>query len=368
MPLSDDEVRILQTAGTNDDPTHRRRAVAIYLKTRGDDQAIARRLLAGSYSMAIQPSFHLVPYGDKMLDPRGFLLSYKALAKHTNDFSDVSLETLTEAIMECPAALIPLRIVLSLTRNEFAFTAKLVDPESRVTDAVLHNLEQQREPATADVEPLIRDVVKVALAVMDRIVLTVPPSARAVFHSKLDHRDTLKGWSSVSRSATRGVPYSDLLYQRYVGGAWRQALDTYSEVKGDTVLELPIESWLTQHRIPFYRSPSGATGARQTQVQFGMQPGPDFVIPPQSPSVVIESKVAEDGGTARDKAARISGLAKAARERGFAVCAVVDGKGWLQRMSALVEVVVATEGRTYTLQTLDAMLNVPELAAAVGKA
>lgn len=40
---------------------------------------------------------------------------------------------------------------------------------------------------------------------------------------------------------------------------------------------------------------------------------PDFVIPDDEPAVIIESKVAEDGGTARDKAARIQALALAGR-------------------------------------------------------
>jgi hypothetical protein len=86
------------------------------------------------------------------------------------------------------------------------------------------------------------------------------------------------------------------------------------------------------------------------------------VIPDDSPAAVIESKVAEDGGTARDKASRIQALAIAGRQAGLVVCAVIDGKGWRERPSALLDVVIATEGRTYTLTTLTQVLAVGEIA------
>ena len=48
--------------------------------------------------------------------------------------------------------------------------------------------------------------------------------------------------------------------------------------------------------------------------------------------MIIESKVAEDGGTARDKAARIKNASEAAKARGLLPCAVIDGKGWSERL------------------------------------
>ena len=85
------------------------------------------------------------------------------------------------------------------------------------------------------------------------------------------------------------------------------------------------------------------------------------MLPEESPAVIIESKVAEDGGTARDKAARIKNAADAAKDRGLLPCAVVDGKGWSERPNALVDVVVATDGRTYSLSTLSHLLDIPEI-------
>jgi hypothetical protein len=81
--------------------------------------------------------------------------------------------------------------------------------------------------------------------------------------------------------------------------------------------------------------------------------------------VVIESKIGEDGGTVRDKASRIQSMSRAAAARGLVPCAVVDGKGWRERPSALAEVILATEGRTYTLNTIGLLLHIPEIQALV---
>jgi hypothetical protein len=93
---------------------------------------------------------------------------------------------------------------------------------------------------------------------------------------------------------------------------------------------------LERERVPFYRSRIGASGAVATAQTFGLSPGPDFLLPEQSPTVVIETKVVEDGGSARDKAARIGRLAEAAGARGLVTCAVIDGKaGASERMRSL---------------------------------
>jgi hypothetical protein len=44
---------------------------------------------------------------------------------------------------------------------------------------------------------------------------------------------------------------------------------------------------------------------------------------------------------------------------------VVDGKGWRERPNALADVIIATNGRTYTLSTLENLLTLPEVAALI---
>lgn len=39
-----------------------------------------------------------------------------------------------------------------------------------------------------------------------------------------------------------------------------------------------------------------------------------------------------------------------------------SGKGWSERPTALLDVVLATDGRTYSLATLNHLMSVPEIA------
>ena len=299
-----------------------------------------------------------------------FDAAYKKLFSHTEGFTCVDLKSLVAALTESPEVLAPLRMILGFTYNELAVAVKLIDPDSSARGDTLKKLE--RSPSTKVVGKsaekrarLIEAVATTIMAVMDGSILQLPDSVHALFHSKLDKRDTRDGWSSVVDDS-KGVPYSALLYQRYVGGVWRQIQDAYSEIKGDNLLENPIAVLFDKAGVPYSRAGSGTRGADRSAKDFGFSPGPDFVVPDDSPAVIIESKVVEDGGTARDKASRIKNLADAAKHRGVLACAVVDGKGWRERLSALADVVIATEGRTYSLATLPQLLELPEIDALRG--
>lgn len=371
MSLSEQERGILTAAGSAHEQTIRGQAVAILLSKSGSDKAEARALLAESFAVTTQPSFHLIPRGDAMTSEANFADAYAVLSDATNGFTDVTLQTLQTALLRDGGALAPLRMVIGFTLSELATAGKLISPDAPISEGALKTLERKAPPVSAAAlrrrELLITTICATVLAVMERAILTVPESSAEVFHSKLAKRDTREGWASVARDSG-GVPYSALLYQRYVGGVWRQVQDAYSEVKGDAVLEAPLANLLDRECVAYHWSKRGASGATQTTQQFGVSPGPDFLLPDTNPTVIIESKVAEDGGTARDKAARIESLAAAADQRGLVTCAVIDGKGWRKRASALVDVVVATRARTYTLKTLENVMEVPEVAALRGTA
>ncbi len=371
MPLSDAERAVLTAAATSPHQHERGQAVALVLSKSGADQDEARAVLAAAFVATTQPSFHLVPRGDAMTTEHDFEAAYAVLAARTTGFVDIRPETIAGALSEDPRCLAPLRMIIGFTHKELAVATKLVEPAATVTGEALKAFERRPAPtSTAGIarrQALIGLMTETVLAVMNRTILTVPEPSAALFHSKLDKRDTRQGWTSVALDA-QGVPYWALLYQRYVGGVWRQVQDAYSEVKGDALLEMPLTALLEREGIPFYRSQRGAAGASATAKQFGINPGPDFLIPVEAPTVIVESKVGEDGGTVRDKAARLKNLAIAGSARGLVVCALLDGKGWSERPSALADVVIATGGRTYTLQTLEHFLELPEVAAHVGTA
>ena len=228
--------------------------------------------------------------------------AYKNLARHTNNFTEVSEGDIIRALTNDPDTLAPLRMILGLTHNEMSWAMKLASDGATTSGATLKNFERSPNPerSTARRNKMIKTIAATAMAVMNRSILQIPFTARRFFHSKLDKLDTLDGWSTVAAAAD-GVPYSVLLYQRYVGGVWRQVQDAYSEVKGDNLLEQPIADLFDAEGISYYRSGTSAAGASMTERRFGLSPSPDFLLPENSPTVSIESKVAEDGGTARDK-------------------------------------------------------------------
>ena len=299
-----------------------------------------------------------------MADEDNFTDAYASLARGTEDFSRPDAGSLADVLRRTPAALAPLRMIVGLTHNELAVAIKLTDPDARISGEALKKFERSPAPEQGSRrhERLATGIAGAVTAAMNREILAVPPSAAAHFHSKVDKRDTRHGWSSVRADAS-GVPYSALLYQRYMGGVWRQVQDAYSEVKGDAILEYPLRDLLDEHDVPYHHTRPGASGARETAERYGMSPGPDFVIPDESPTLAVESKVGEDGGTVRDKAARIKTMTSAADDNGLKACALVDGKGWTERTTALLEVIVTTQGRTYTLSTLDQILQLPEIVA-----
>jgi len=92
----------------------------------------------------------------------------------------------------------------------------------------------------------------------------------------------------------------------------------------------------------------------------GFEQAPDFLIPTMNPKVIIEAKLTEDDGTARDKAARLQTLrqyedARAQKER-RTIIAVIDGRGFSHRIADLNRMLTACEGHVYTLGELEMLV------------
>jgi len=86
---------------------------------------------------------------------------------------------------------------------------------------------------------------------------------------------------------------------------------------------------------------------------------PDFILPSEfNPQVVIEAKITEDDGTARDKVTRIQHLAELSEQRkrrgemGFAVIACIGGRGFGVRREDMKKLLLATKGKVFTPKTL----------------
>lgn len=165
------------------------------------------------------------------------------------------------------------------------------------------------------------------------------------------------------------MPLPVFLHQRAYGGAFRQLLDATSSSRGDTI-ETAVEELFSSANVPFIRT--GSNNQAMIAERFGLtvRPTPDFVI--YDPRVgalraMLECKIANDGGTARDKASRFRSLrAEAQRLGGIPVIAVLGGIGWRRTADALGPVVRDTDGRTFTVATLGALLQVDPFPTLTG--
>lgn len=101
-----------------------------------------------------------------------------------------------------------------------------------------------------------------------------------------------------------------LLYERLLGRPFAAHRDSVSELIGD-VMETAIEAVLNKAGISFRKT-------KRAEKVSGFDQAPDFIVPDEfNPQVVIEAKIAEDDGTARDKVTRIQHLhSLSERERG----------------------------------------------------
>ncbi len=89
-----------------------------------------------------------------------------------------------------------------------------------------------------------------------------------------------------------------LPYERFLGRPFAGHRDSVSDLIGDN-LESAIEEMLAKDGISFRKT-------RRAERLAGFDQAPDFIIPDEfSPRVIIEAKITEDDGTARDKVTRI---------------------------------------------------------------
>ena len=186
--------------------------------------------------------------------------------------------------------------------------------------------------------------------------------------SKQSKPDTVDGWKSVRQYATKNVPFPVFLHQRHYGGAFRQVLDATSTQRGD-LIEQAVETLFTQNGVPFIRTGSNNQAEVAQRFEVQVTPAPDFVVFDANGILraMLECKGTNNGGTARDKAMRFSRLRQeSVRLGGIPVIAVLGGIGWARINDALGPVVRDSEGRVFTLATLNSMLEVAPFPTLLG--
>ena len=348
------------------------------------DQRVAQmRLVAQKHGTADHPKIyaavareayvpHLAPdfayvHSMDFYELSTFQFGYRAARASTADFTDSTETRLAQALLAEPRTLLTFRTILGLLKNELASATKLVVATASakaVSAGVIDGMERNgTTPTEANANVLARTI----LGAMDGTLFGDPPGD---LRSKQEKYDTRQGWTSVQDLARSGVPYDAFLHQRHYGGAFRQLLDATSTRRGD-LLEDAVAELFTANGIPYIRTGSHNQAEIAERFEIHVAPAPDFVVYDQSDTLraMLECKLVNDGGTARDKALRFERLrAESIRLGGVPLLGVLAGLGWTRVNDTLGPVVRDTDGRVFTLSNLDEMLTVSPFPLLTGTA
>ena len=315
------------------------------------------------YVTKLAPDFAYIHWRDEYELPAIERAYAKALTL-TKGFTKVDADGLERAMISEPETLRIFRLFLGFTTQELAASSTIIASElgsKSLSNGLVKSMEAGR--------PARGIAAKIAAAVIDQAMRgeLFPPRPGDV-RSKITKPDTADGWQTVRRYATENVPFPVFLHQRHYGGAFRQLLDATSGKRGN-LLEDAVEELFNSRGIRFIRT--GPNTRSRIADRFGLTvvPAPDFVIHDASEALkaILECKQANDGGTARDKAARFASLrAEGVRLGGVPVFAVLAGLGWRRTGDTLGPVVRDTDGRVFTVKTLEAMMTVEPFPGLLG--
>ena len=169
---------------------------------------------------------------------------------------------------------------------------------------------------------------------------------------RLDKADTREGIRSLQPVADVGVPYPVLLYERFLGRPFASHRDSVSELVGE-VVESAIKHVLTTAKVSFRET-------KRAERIAGFDQAPDFIIPDEfNPVALIEAKLTEDDGTARDKVSRVQRLRTLRDQAGHAydVIACIAGRGFKVRREDMRRLLQATDGKVFTLTTMHLLID-----------
>lgn len=311
----------------------------------------------------LQSEFLILPKGPGFVEYAVFERGYEALKRTTGAFRDLSPDPVLRAIHETPIALIVLRTMLGFTPPEWAYitTQRSGVP---VTQGAARSIDRRirmdpGKPPGADgglTDQRIRALVITACQLLRD---GAPSVADGMLH-RLDKADTRGGIQSLQSAADLGLPYAMVLYERFLGRPFAGHRDSVSELVGD-VLESAIEDVLHRTGISYRKT-------KRAQKVANFDQTPDFIIPSEfNPQVVIEAKLTEDDGTARDKVTRVQHLGTLSI-RGvspdnpkFEVVACIAGRGFGVRREDMKKLLLATRGKVFTLRNLDRLVECTRL-------
>lgn len=317
---------------------------------------IAFEALVDEVFSELQSSFLEMPRGEGFTDYATFEKGYQALKRSTNDFTDVTAASIEAAVATTPVAFIVFRSILGFTPPEWAYVTT-ERTGVRVDQGAARTLDRNIRLRPLEPRALGRTLGDQRLRAM--IVAGVEtlsggagpePDNVAVIH-RLNKVDTKDGVRSLQPIADLGVPYAILLYERFLGRPFASHRDAVSERVGE-VVEGAIKDVLTEARVSFRET-------KRAERITGFDQAPDFIVPDEfNPVALIEAKLTEDDGTARDKVSRVQRL-RTLRDLGgrdYDVIACIAGRGFKVRREDMRRLLQATDGKVFTLATMPLLI------------
>jgi hypothetical protein len=317
----------------------------------------ADRYVDGVFS-CLESEFLVMPRGVGFIEYPVFEQGYEALKAATRGFSELAPDRVLAAAVAKPISLVVLRTMLGVTPPEWGYlttqrTGVLVTQGFvRTLDRKVRMSPETPLNATGVSTERLRALVETACMVLTEGAAPVEDDQ---LH-RLNKADTRGGLDSVKSVAGMGVPYAMLLYERFLGRPFAGHRDSVSELVGDS-LESAVEDVLSGAGISYRKT------KRAERIE-NFDQTPDFIVPSEfNPQVIIEAKLTEDDGTARDKVTRIQHLGelsltgRSVDNPKFEVVACIAGRGFGVRREDMKKMLIATRGKVFTLKTLDQLVD-----------
>ncbi len=310
--------------------------------------------------------FLTLPKGKGFIDYPLFETGYEALKKATSGFVSLPSAVVLKTVLETPISLVVLRSMLGVTPPEWAYLAAQRDAPG-LNQGFARTLDRNiRMNPLIPLQPT-PSVLKRIEALVDTACELLTQGCPAVADDQI-HRlhkaDTVGGLVALRNMAAMGAPYAMLLYERFLGRPFAGHRDSVSELIGDG-LENAIEATLLKAGVSFRKT-------KRAERFPDFDQAPDFMIPSEfNPQIVIEAKLTEDDGTARDKVTRVQHLHSLsiadmpAGQRKFDVIACIAGRGFGVRREDMKKLLFATRGKVFTPKTLDRLVECSGLKAYV---
>lgn len=303
----------------------------------------------------LKSSFLEMPRGEGFIDYATFERGYQALKRATDDFVDVTAATVEAAIAEAPIAFIVFRTILGFTPPEWAYITTEttgIPVDQGAARSIDRNMRMRpltpRPLGSILTDQRIRAMIEAGVKILLAAAKNEVPS---LLH-RLDKADTREGIKSVEAAADLGLPYPVVLYERFLGRPFASHRDSVSELVGE-VVEAAVKNVLTDGKVSFRET-------KRAERITGFDQAPDFIIPDEfNPVALIEAKLTEDDGTARDKVARVQRLRTLRDQTGhtYDVIACIAGRGFKVRREDMRRLLQATDGKVFTLTTMHLLID-----------